>query len=84
MSPGIRKLALAGGLVGAGMLSRKALDAAYTKSTGNAPPKNPAAKDVGWAEALLWSAAVGMVVGMAKSSVRRIAAEANDGRPIDS
>jgi len=84
MSSGIRKLALAGCLVGAGMLSRKAMETAYKKSTGNAPPKNPAANDVGWTDALIWSAALGMVVGLTKTSVRRIAAEANDGRPIGS
>jgi len=84
MSIGIRSLALAGCVIAAGTLSRKGLETAYEKSTGNSPPKNPAAKDVSWANALVWSALLGMVVGLARTTVRRVAAEANDGRPIES
>ena len=79
----LRKLLLSAAVVGAGTLTESTLDLAYRKSTGDRPPKNPAAKSVGWKEALLWSGLAGLAAGMTRTTVRRVAAKANNGRPVE-
>jgi hypothetical protein len=78
-----RKLLLTAALIGAGSLTKSTLDLAYRKSTGSRPPKNPAAKEVGWADALLWSGLAGLAAGMTRTTVRRVAAKANKDRPVE-
>lgn len=78
-----RKLLLSAALVGAGTLTKSTLDLAYRKSTGSHPPKNPAASNVGWKEALLWSGLAGLAAGLTRTTVRRVAAKTNDGRPVE-
>lgn len=82
MSNGLQKIALAGCLLGAGILVRTVLGVAYEKTTGNVPPKNPAGKDVDWSSALLWSVATSVAIGLTRTAIRRVAAEGNDGEPI--
>ena len=35
------------------------------------PPQNPAAEDVSWRDAILWSMALGMAVGLARMATRK-------------
>lgn len=62
--------------VGAGMLARKAVHTTYRKRTGSEPPENPARRDTGWGEALLWGVASGALVGAARVVGQRIGDEA--------
>ena len=57
-------------------LTRETLEASWRKSTGNAPPKNPASHTISWKEALLWGAISGAVIGAARIASRRAAAAA--------
>ncbi|MBY6205516.1 DUF4235 domain-containing protein [Halomonas denitrificans] len=82
MSSLSRKLLLAMAVFGAGRAVKSALDASYEKTTGEPPPKNPAAKDVGWTEALVWSGLLGLAAGLTRTTVRRAAAGLNDGEPV--
>jgi hypothetical protein len=64
-----------GAAIPAGILARKVVTAAWTRSTGTPPPTNPEAPDVTWAQALAWAMATGAAVGVARMlTARRLAA----------
>lgn len=63
-----------GAAIGAGIVTRSLLKAGWRRATGDEPPKNPAASSVGWGEALAWTAATGVAVGVARLLARRGAA----------
>ncbi|MAR71928.1 MAG: hypothetical protein CME78_06825 [Halomonas sp.] len=52
--------------VGASVMSRKAAKRAYQKVSDKEPPENPDRDDVEWREAILWGAATGVMVGVAR------------------
>ena len=61
--------------VGAGVATRNLLQKAWTKRTGEEPPANPADPGVDWVQALLWSAGLGVGVGVARTVAQRGAAK---------
>jgi Protein of unknown function (DUF4235) len=60
--------------VGAAIVVRKVLQAAWTNLRPEQPPENPADPDVDWGEAIAWTAATGLVVGVARMIASRGAA----------
>jgi len=50
----------------AGIVVRKAINAAWTTAVGSAPPKNPEAPGTQWREAIAWAAASGVAVAVAR------------------
>src|SRR6056297_1337611 len=50
--------------MGAGAVAQALLKKSWRAVANEEPPKNPAAHDVAWREALLWGALSGAVVGM--------------------
>lgn len=62
--------------IGATMLARQALQATWTTTLHQEPPKNPASHEVDWRDALLWGAVSGAVVGMARIASRRASSSA--------
>lgn len=69
---------IVGGLsaLAAGVITRKLLELAWTKTTGNKPPSTPESPDVAFREAVLWAVATGVTVGVARLVVTREAAKA--------
>lgn len=65
-----------GAALGAGIMTRNAARKAYRHKAGRQPPENPGEKDVGWESALLWGAATGALVGIARVVGRRAGGEA--------
>jgi hypothetical protein len=64
-----------GGAILAGILARKALIAAWTKSARMPnPPTNPASRTTSWGEAIGWTVASGVVVAIARLLAERGAA----------
>ena len=57
-----------------GIAARKLLEAAWRRSRGEAPPKNPASSGVGWTDALAWTFAAAGAVAVARLMARRAAA----------
>ncbi len=55
-----------GAALGAGIMTRNAARKAYQRKSGHRPPENPGEDDVGWQSALLWGAATGALVGVAR------------------
>lgn len=70
------KLVSTGAGVLAGLAVRRALTSAWTRTTGDDPPGNPAAPSQGWTTALAWAAATGAGIGMARLVAARLAAAA--------
>lgn len=68
------KVASAGCALGSAMLARKALNKTWRITAGAEPPENPAASDVRWREALIWTAASAGVAGLARLVAKRGAA----------
>jgi hypothetical protein len=64
------KLLGAGFAIPAGIAVRKLADTAWYAARGNPPPKNPAAPQTTWPEALAWAA----VSGVAGAGARLVAA----------
>lgn len=52
--------------VGASLMSRQAAEKTYRKVADAEPPDNPERDDVRWRDALLWGAATGVLVGVAR------------------
>ncbi|EMI15757.1 hypothetical protein RMSM_07328 [Rhodopirellula maiorica SM1] len=73
-NPGIGRtestIALAAAIAGT-FVARHLLEAAWKSTLDRDPPKNPASREVAWREALLWGAASGAVVGIARIASRR-------------
>ncbi len=66
-----RNILLLGGLTTASFATRGLLQAAWEHKTKKPAPKNPGAPEVTWSQALLWSASVGVLVGLVRTSIRR-------------
>lgn len=60
------KIAATGAGVIAGVLARKAIIAGWKAAKHTDPPTNPAARETQWTEALLWTMATGIGVGVAR------------------
>lgn len=58
----------------AGVAMRHAVKGSWKLASGAEPPENPAAPDVDWREAVAWSVASGVAVGLARLLARRSAA----------
>jgi hypothetical protein len=57
-----------------GIVVNKTLEKVWRRSRGSAPPKNPAAPNVDWLDALVWAAISGVVVAGARVVANRGAA----------
>ena len=62
--------------VGAAMVVRKLVAAAWSSVRSTEPPENPADPATQWGEAIAWTAATGLVVGLARMVASRGAAGA--------
>ena len=56
---------------GAAVLTRFVLKHGWHTATGEAPPENPASADTAWSEALTWTVASSLVVGIARLVAKR-------------
>jgi Protein of unknown function (DUF4235) len=64
-----------GATVLATIVARKAMTVSWKAATGKPPPQNPAHPDVSLAEAVVWSTASGVAVGLARMIASRKAAD---------
>lgn len=60
--------------LGAAAVARKVLSGSWKASTGKQPPENPADPDVALREAVMWAAASGTFVALARMLAQRRAA----------
>lgn len=60
--------------IGAAVAARKAVTSVWEKQVGSEPPMNPADPQTDWVEALGWTVATGVLVGVARLVARRGAA----------
>ena len=60
--------------IGGATVARKTLTKSWQKATGKNPPANPADPDVDFAEALMWAAVSGTLIGVARMLATRRAA----------
>ncbi|TWT56418.1 DUF4235 domain-containing protein [Allorhodopirellula solitaria] len=58
--------------VGATFVARELLETTWRTTLDRDPPKNPASREVAWKEAMLWGAASGALVGIARIASRRL------------
>ena len=75
------KLVTAGAAFAAGYLVKAGLTLAWKAYTKSDPPQNPEAHDVNWNEALMWTIASSVAMGIAGLVARKGAASLL-GRPI--
>lgn len=68
------KIVAAAFAVPMGIAVRKALETGWRKTRNDDPPKNPAAPDTAWSEALAWAAVSGIGVAAARLLAARGAA----------
>ncbi len=69
-------------LLGAGLVlpmiaasaARRLAGLGYRMVTDEDPPRNPAAREVEWRDAIVWSVVSGAIGGLARLSVRRVLA----------
>jgi hypothetical protein len=59
----------------AGFGARKALEVGWKAITGKPAPENPEMRHVKWRDAILWAAASGLVIGVARLVGQRLAAQ---------
>ena len=64
-------LLITGTAIAAGVLMRRSLVSVWKAWRGADPPANPADPDVSWTDAMIWAAAVGTTVGVARVLGRR-------------
>jgi hypothetical protein len=57
-----------------GSLARRAANSAYTGVRKTDPPANPANPQTTWAEAIIWAALSGAVIGLVRLAVQRAVA----------
>ena len=57
---------------------RNGLESAWKLAVGDDPPKNPAARDVPWRHAIMWTVATGVLIGLGRLLAERGAAAAWD------
>ena len=62
---------ITGAALAAGVLVRRSLVSVWKAWRGSEPPDNPADPEVTWSDALIWAAAVGTSVGVARVLGRR-------------
>jgi hypothetical protein len=74
MEKTVWKLAGTGAAVLAGIAVRSALMSLWRSVTKHEPPNNPADPSTSWGEAIAWTAATGLVVGVARMMASRGAA----------
>lgn len=67
------KLFSAGAALATGVLVRRGVRAIWRSRRGE-PPENPDSSDVDWKEAVAWTAAIGLAVGVGRLLARRGAA----------
>ncbi|HSK24494.1 MAG TPA: DUF4235 domain-containing protein [Egicoccus sp.] len=60
--------------IGAAIAARKAATSLWQRQVGDDPPVNPADPKTDWTEALGWTVATGVLVGVARLFARRGAA----------
>lgn len=65
---------------GAAVLTRSLLKHGWHAATGKQPPSNPASAETAWSEALTWTVASSLVVGIARLVARRHAGRLKEGR----
>ncbi|CAN5891809.1 MAG: DUF4235 domain-containing protein [Actinomycetota bacterium] len=65
-----------GGAIIAGIMTRKVLMATWRKTKHSDPPTNPADRETDWVEALTWTVATSIAVGIARLIATRGAAGA--------
>jgi hypothetical protein len=65
------KVMAIGATIVSGLAARKALEVGWRTVKKEDPPKNPAASDVAWPDALTWAVTAGIVVGVARLLARR-------------
>ena len=70
-----RVVGSASGIV-AGAAARRLLQLSWRAVRGTEPPTNPASPRTTWREALMWTAAMGVTLGLARLAAQRAAAEA--------
>ena len=68
------KVAATGAAIVSGVLARKLLITAWTKTRKTNPPTNPAARGTQWPEAIAWTVATSIGVGIARLVATRGAA----------
>ncbi len=51
--------------------SRKVVGLGYRAITDKKPPRNPAAREVDWKDAIVWTVVTGAIGGLARLAVRR-------------
>jgi hypothetical protein len=70
-----KKLAWMGVAAGAtalgGRIVRQSLDRAWRVARDEEPPVDPGSRDVPWRDAILWTVATGVVVGLGQLLIRR-------------
>lgn len=81
MSNLAHKVILYGAVLAGGLATRAALEQVWEAGTDRPAPKNPAADGVSWRDALMWAAAAGVVVGVARTAIRRTYAGFIDADP---
>jgi len=69
-----RKLYASVAAIAAGIVARKVVEKIWVKVTGKTPPDDPHKLEVPWAEAVGWSVASGVFVGIARLAATRKAA----------
>ncbi|MBW3604050.1 MAG: DUF4235 domain-containing protein [Actinobacteria bacterium] len=74
MEKTVWKLAATGAAVLASVAVRNLLMAVWRSVAKNEPPNNPADPATSWGEALAWTAATGLVIGVARMVASRGAA----------
>lgn len=60
--------------IGAAAVAKKGLNTSWRAATGKNPPANPADPDVSLAEAVMWAAVSGTLIGVARMLATRRAA----------
>lgn len=60
----------------AGVLARQIVSGGWRVAAGVGPPDNPASRDVTWRDAILFSAASGVAIGVARMIGKRLATAA--------
>lgn len=58
--------------LGATFITRELLEATWRTTLDREPPKNPASREVAWKEAMMWGAASGALIGIARIASRRV------------
>lgn len=66
-----KNMLVSGSVVLSGVLVRKAAEYLWKATTHREPPKNPADRDVSWADALAWTLITGITISLVRLIIRR-------------